>query len=109
MLESFDIGALIIGAGPVGLACAYTLAHTHPLLDIVVIDRAKSFDESQAARSSGVIHAGWLYKAGTRKARTCVRGNELLYDFCKQQRIPHKRTGGIVVATEPQELATLEH
>ncbi|MEE9282085.1 MAG: NAD(P)/FAD-dependent oxidoreductase, partial [Myxococcota bacterium] len=42
------------------------------------------------------------------KARCCVEGRERLYARCEKYAIPHRRTGKLVVATQPDELEALE-
>ena len=47
---------------------------------------------------------------GSLKAKHCVHGNRLTYEFCGSHRVPHRNCGKIVVASskdEAEELARL--
>jgi len=61
-----------------------------------------------SSRNSEVIHAGLHYPAGSLKALTCVRGRELLYDYCENRGVPHRRCGKLIVATSDAQLTELE-
>ncbi|MCB1554671.1 MAG: NAD(P)/FAD-dependent oxidoreductase [Xanthomonadales bacterium] len=101
-----DIDVLIIGAGVVGLACGVAMARAGR--GVIVAESEERAGEGVSSRNSGVIHAGLYYPTGSLKARVCVRGRELLYDFCARYGVPHQRTGKWVVAVEPAQLAELE-
>lgn len=58
-------------------------------------------------RSLQVIHAGLYYRPGTLKSKFCVQGRELLYAYCAERGIPHRRCGKLVVATAPEQHAQL--
>lgn len=97
---------LIIGAGAVGLAIARSLSASES--SIIVLERNGSFGQETSSRNSEVIHGGMYYPADSLKAKLCVRGRELLYDFCQRNNVPHKKTGKLIVAVEKEEVAGLE-
>ena len=64
-----------------------------------------------SSRNSEVIHAGIYYSTGLAKTRLCVEGKAMLYRFCRDYGVPHRRCGKLVVATNESEvdkLAALE-
>ena len=104
-----QITTTIIGAGVVGLAVAAELSNSRK--GVLVIDRNPSFGQETSSRNSEVIHAGIYYAMGSKKARLCVEGNRLLYQICEAGRIPHRKCGKLIVATQPDEediLASIE-
>ena len=100
------VDALVVGAGVVGLAIARTLVAQR--LSVAVVEEGRKFGEGVSARSSEVIHAGLYYEPGGLKARLCVEGRRLLYDYCAARGIPHRRVTKLVVAAAPDEIPALE-
>lgn len=91
----------IIGGGVVGCAIAYELSQAGHS-GITVLERNETIHGvNQSLRNAGVIHADIYYPSDTEplKAALCVKGNRLLYDFCHSHRIPHRRVGKLVIAT----------
>ena len=101
-----DAFALVVGAGVVGLAVAARLASPRRL--VWVVERHGAPATEGTSRNSGVVHAGIYYPPESRKARSCVRGNALLWERCERLRIPHRRCGKVVVACAGDEIAELE-
>jgi len=60
-----------------------------------------------STRNSGVIHSGIYYPPGSLKARHCVRGNQMAYEFCTAHGVPHHKIGKIVVASSQEEVKDL--
>ncbi|MCH8498054.1 MAG: NAD(P)/FAD-dependent oxidoreductase [Marinobacter sp.] len=104
--ETFVIDSLVIGAGVVGLAVARALARQGQ--SVVVLEQAAHFGEGISSRNSEVIHAGIYYPANSLKARLCVRGRELLYDFCRSHQVASRNCGKWLVATQPRQLSQLQ-
>lgn len=99
------VQAIVIGAGIVGLACARAIARAGR--EVILIEDQPTFGTGVSSRNSEVIHAGIYYPAGSLKSRLCVRGKQLLYAFCNDHRVPHRRTGKLIVASSRDQLPTL--
>jgi L-2-hydroxyglutarate oxidase LhgO len=101
-----EVECLVIGAGVIGLAVAHGLAIAGH--ETLVAERQQRFGTGTSSRNSEVIHAGIHYPAGSLKATLCVRGRELLYDYCQRHRIAHARCGKLIVATQESQRGELE-
>ena len=102
---TFSVQTIVIGAGVIGLAIAREAAHQGH--DVLVVEQHPHFGEETSSRNSEVIHAGIYYPAGSLKAKLCVEGRDLLYQYCSGHNVPHKRLGKLIVATNQDELAVL--
>ena len=91
------IECAVIGAGVIGLAVARALAAQGR--EVLILEAENAFGTGISARNSEVIHAGIYYPAGSLKARFCVAGRALLYDYCGERGIAHRRCGKLIVAT----------
>ncbi|MCU0363722.1 MAG: NAD(P)/FAD-dependent oxidoreductase, partial [Bacteroidales bacterium] len=100
-----DAALTIIGGGVVGLALAEELSGLMP--DTYLIERHSTFGQETSSRSSEVIHAGIYYTKGSLKARLCIEGKKLLYEYCRKYKVPHKQCGKLIVATTPVETETI--
>lgn len=103
-MERIDI--TIVGAGVVGLSIAVQLSQT--ARDVLVIEKNSTFGQEASSRNSEVIHAGIYYPADSLKTKTCIEGRHLLYQFCLQNDIPHKKIGKLIVAIDKNEVKDLE-
>ncbi|MES2633829.1 MAG: NAD(P)/FAD-dependent oxidoreductase [Pseudomonadota bacterium] len=99
------IDALVIGAGAVGLAVGRALALAGR--EVIVAESQTAIGQGVSSRNSEVIHAGLYYAPGSIKARVCVRGKELLYEFCRSHGVSHSNCGKLVVATSESQIAAL--
>lgn len=98
--------AAVIGAGVVGLACAAELARRG--CDVTVLEAEDAFGTGISSRNSEVLHGGMYYPPGSLRARHCVRGRALAYEYCAARGIDHQRVGKLIVATEDSEAALLD-
>ena len=97
---------LVIGAGVIGLAVARAAALAGH--DVTVAESTGGIANGVSSRNSEVIHAGLYYPTDTLRARLCVRGRRMLYEFCASHGVPHRKCGKLVVATNEAELAKVE-
>ena len=54
----------------------------------------------QSGHNSGVIHSGIYYTPGSLKARLCVRGATLAYEYCDKKGLPYQRCGKVCSLSE---------
>jgi L-2-hydroxyglutarate oxidase LhgO len=99
------VDCVVIGAGVVGLAVARELALQGR--EVIVLEAANAIGTGTSSRNSEVIHAGIYYPAGSLKARLCVEGKQLLYAYCAERGIAHRRCGKLIVATSEAQAAEL--
>ncbi|XP_042236945.1 L-2-hydroxyglutarate dehydrogenase, mitochondrial-like isoform X2 [Homarus americanus] len=101
----YDI--VIVGGGIVGMATARELALKHPHLKLSVVEKEDKLAFHQSGHNSGVIHAGIYYKPGSLKARLCVEGLQLAYEYLDKEGIPYKKCGKLIVAVNDKEVGRL--
>jgi (S)-2-hydroxyglutarate dehydrogenase len=106
MPNSYD--RVVVGAGILGLAVARELLSRNPDAKIAVVDKAESVAAHQTSHNSGVIHAGVYYAPGSLKARLCVQGAALMYEYCERHGIDVNRIGKLIIATDAGELPGLD-
>jgi L-2-hydroxyglutarate oxidase LhgO len=104
MRDEFDCA--VIGAGVVGLAVARALALSGRT--VLVLERHQTFGTEISSRNSEVIHAGIYYPPNSLKARLCVAGKAMLYRYCEERGVSHRRCGKLVVATSAAESETVQ-
>lgn len=100
---SYHVEACVIGAGVIGLATARALAMMGRKKEVLILEREKAFGLGTSSRNSEVIHAGLYYPSGSLKARLCVKGKHMLYDYCQERHIDHDRIGKLIVATNEKQ------
>ena len=100
-----DIETIVIGAGVVGLATARAASLAGH--EVMVLEQHGLIGSETSSRNSEVIHAGIYYPPGSLRARLCVRGKALLYDFCTENGVGHRRISKLLIATADDQLARL--
>lgn len=96
-----SVQACVIGAGVVGLATARALAMIGK--EVLLLERASTFGSGTSSRNSEVIHAGIYYPSGSLKAKLCVKGKQMLYNYCQdpehERHVEIQKVGKLIVAT----------
>ena len=100
-----SVECLVVGAGVIGLAVARALARAGR--EVIVVESESGIGAGVSSRNSEVIHAGIYYPTGLDKTRLCVDGKAMLYAFCQQFGVPHKRCGKLLVAVNAGEVDKL--
>ncbi len=103
MTERID--CVVIGAGVVGLAIARALAMAGR--EVIVLESESAIGTGTSSRNSEVIHAGIYYPSGTLKARFCVAGRSMLYDYLTHGNVEYRRLGKLIVGASSEEVPTL--
>lgn len=99
------VDVVVIGAGVVGLAVARALSLGGR--EVLVLESEAAIGQGTSSRNSEVVHAGIYYPAGSFKARLCVRGKALLYAYCAERGVDHRRCGKLIVAHTASQAAAL--
>jgi L-2-hydroxyglutarate oxidase LhgO len=100
-----DVETVVVGAGVVGLAVGRALAMAGQ--EVMVLEQHALIGSETSSRNSEVIHAGIYYPPGSLRAQLCVRGKELLYRFCAENRVPHARCSKLLIAMNESQLPKL--
>lgn len=105
MDKSFDV--IIAGGGIVGLATAYTILKKDNNVKLLLIEKEAGVSRHQTGNNSGVIHSGIYYKPGSLKATNCIKGYNMLLDFCDENEVPYDICGKVIVATDESEIPAM--
>jgi L-2-hydroxyglutarate oxidase len=104
-VERYDV--VVVGAGIVGLATALALTRARPELRVLVVEKEAELARHQTGHNSGVIHTGVYYPPGSAKARYATEGARRMVAFCREQDLPVRQLGKVIVATGAAELPGL--
>jgi glycerol-3-phosphate dehydrogenase len=96
---------LIIGGGVIG--CAIANAVSKRWQDVFLVEKFPKLGMATSTRNSGVNHSGIYYPRNSLKARFCVEGNRLTYEFCAKHNVPFRHCGKLVVAADAHEVEEL--
>lgn len=87
---------VIIGAGILGCLTARELMRYR--LRVLVIDKESDIGEGASKANSGVLYAGFHPRGGSLKGISCVQGNRMYKQLCRELDVPVKYVGSLFVA-----------
>ncbi|WP_034608854.1 L-2-hydroxyglutarate oxidase [Desulfovibrio aminophilus] len=99
-------GIVICGAGIVGLTLARELVRRGHS-DILILDKEPDIGRHASGRNSGVLHSGVYYSPGSLRAKSCLEGNRLMREYCREHGLPIKENGKVIVTRTEAELPAL--
>src|SRR5260370_248402 len=95
----------ITGGGVNG--CAIDNAVWKRWQDVFLVEQFPKLGMATSTRNSGVNPSGIYYPKNSLKARLCVEGNRLTYEFCAKHNVPFRHCGKLVVAKNAHEMLEL--
>ena len=98
--------ALIIGAGVVGCAVARKLSRYAG--KIGVLERAGDVSDGASKANSGIVHAGFDARPGTKKAYYNVKGAAMYPALAKELGVPYAPIGALVIGFSDEDRAILQ-
>jgi glycerol-3-phosphate dehydrogenase len=99
------VNILIVGGGVIGCAIASVVSQKWD--DVFLVEQFPKLGMATSTRNSGVNHSGIYYPKNSLKAKLCVEGNRLTYEFCEKNKVPYRHCGKLVVAADAHEEAEL--
>ena len=100
----YDI--LIIGAGVVGCAVARKLSQYQAR--IAVLEAAEDVADGASKANSGIVHAGFDARPGTKKAYYNVKGAGMYASLAREMNVPYDPNGALVLGFHEEDRAVLE-
>ena len=101
-----QVDCVVVGAGVIGLAVAREMALQGR--ETILLERESAFGTVSSARNSEVIHAGIYYPKDSLKAKLCVEGNRLLYEYCRSHQVSTQAYGKLIVAADETQINDLQ-
>ncbi|MDZ7671655.1 MAG: NAD(P)/FAD-dependent oxidoreductase [Halanaerobiales bacterium] len=96
----------IIGAGVIGSAIARELSKYK--LDIALIEKESDVSTKTSKANTGIVHGGYVGKAGTLKGELCIKGNKLYKKLNEELNFGYKKTGGLVLGFNKEDEKELQ-
>jgi len=97
--------SVVIGAGVVGLAITKDLSDGGQT--VLLVEKEDGIGQGTSSRNSEIIHSGLYYTPGTLRAKLCVAGKHLMYEYCTKRGVNHRRVGKLLVAADEKQAEKL--
>jgi len=98
---------IIIGAGIIGSSIAREISR-RGLGKVTVLEKEGKLGMHASGRNSGVVHSGINQKPGSIKAELCLKGNQLLKQFCRKHKVRVEEVGTLVISNSDEDDKILE-
>lgn len=102
-MEIYDVA--VFGGGVVG-ACIFNNV-VKSGYKAVLIEKGTDLCVGTSKANSGIIHAGFDAKPGTKKARFNVEGNKMFPAMCSRLGVPLKKIGAYVIGNDEKKVSEL--
>lgn len=106
-MTRFHCHTVIVGAGIMGLTIARELISVG-CEDVLILEKENTIGLHASGRNSGVLHSGIYYPSDSLKAKYCLQGNRMMRAYCVENNLPITASNKVIVASEEQELETLQ-
>ena len=103
-MREYDVA--IVGAGVAGCCTARECARFS--MNVAVFEAGLDVADGATRANSGIVHAGYDPKPGTRKARYNVAGAKLYPRWANELGIPYIQNGSMVLAFTEDEFAAIQ-
>lgn len=101
-----DYDVMLIGAGCIGAAIARELSKYK--LKILWVEAADDVSQGATKGNSGIVHAGYDDKPGSKRAKFCWKGNQMFAKLDRELRFGYQMNGSLVVAFNQKDMEHLE-
>ena len=95
------VDCVVIGGGVIGLAIARQVALRGK--EVIVLEQNQRVGMETSSRNSEVVHRGIYYGNSSLKAKLCIEGRKLLFDYLEARNIPFQNCGKLIVASNSSE------
>ena len=99
---TYQADVLVIGAGITGCAVARELSRYNA--SVTVLESAYDIAEGATKANSGIVHAGYDARPGTKKALYNIRGAAMYESLCASLHVPYRRNGALVIALNDNDI-----
>lgn len=99
----FDV--VVIGGGVVGAMILRELSRYN--LKVCLLEAEDDVCMGQSKANSGIVHAGFDAKEGTKKAFFNVCGNRMMKEVCNELGVKYRNNGSLVVAFNDEQKETV--
>ena len=96
---TYDI--VIIGGGVIGALTARELSKYS--CSVLLLEKNRDVGTGSSKANSGIAHAGYDAKPGSKKAFFNARGSEMMEGVCRELDVHYKRNGSMVLAFNDEE------